>query len=72
MDKNHTTKNGEPATSWPILAKAATLAKILDCSLRHVSYLSERGILKPISMGDRAKRFDVAESVERIKRRGVA
>lgn len=58
-------KNGEGTT--PILAKAKTLAQLLDVSLRQVTYLAERGVLRPIRLGDRCIRYDVAESVERLK-----
>lgn len=58
-------KNGEGTT--PILAKAKTLAQLLDVSLRQITYMAERGVLRPIKLGDRCIRYDVAESVERLK-----
>lgn len=69
MHKHEIIKSGEGACT-PRIVKAQTLAQLLDCSVRQVAYWAERGILLPIKLGDRCVRYDVAESLERLKAHG--
>ena len=60
--------NSQLQSEKQILAKARTLAQLLDVSVRQIGYWAESGVLRPIRLGDRCVRFDVNECVERLKK----
>ena len=64
--KPKNTDHGTPPDA-PQFAKARTLARLLDCSPRQIGYMAERGQIRPIRLGPRAVRYDVRETLERLK-----
>lgn len=70
--QNHPLKPGQVtapdhANEHPALVKARTLAGLLDCSPRQITYMAERGQILPIRLGPRCVRFDVADTLARLK-----
>ena len=37
----------------PLVVSRHKIARLIDCSLRHVDYLTERGVLEKVSLGPR-------------------